>query len=153
MKKTVSLLFLIISMLMGGTSAEAKGSKENNGKPLTQYVFVRSDEYGATLRTISDMARILKSYGFTVKTQSNRDILTASRNGTTIKMVDVEGDGKCTITFKTQAEANTFVESLINSHWIKKGSRYEHPNNNYAMDRTSIFATVNGKTVILDAPF
>ena len=156
MKKTISLLLLIITMVINGVSADAKGSKANDGKPLTQYVFVQADSDGATLRDASDMSRILKSYGFTVssvKMQGNKEIFTASRNGTTIKYVNVEGDSKCTITFRTQAEVNTFVESLFNSHWIKKGSRYEHPNNNYAMDCTTIFASVNGRTVVLDAPF
>lgn len=156
MKKTVSLFMLIITMVIGGVSAEAKGSKANNGKSLTQYVFVMSDAEGATLRSESDMTRILKSYGFSVspvKTYGNKEIFTASRNGISIKVVNVEGDRNCTITFRTQAEVNTFVESLINSHWVKNGSEYVHPNNNYARDCTSIFAKVNGKTVTLRAPF
>lgn len=156
MRKSISLIVLISITLFAGITAFAKGSPTNNGKALTQYVFVMVDDLGATLRGDADMTRILKSYGFSVspvKVTRNKDYFTASRNGTSIRVENMEGDRTCIITFKTQAEVNTFEESLINSHWIKKGSQYEHPNNNYVGDCTTIFARIQGKTVILRAPF
>ena len=142
MKRLVSLLILMTVFLAGGITADAS----NNGNPLTQYALVDVSGGMASLRSKSDMGRILKSLGF--KIVSNGSTFKAVRNGTSVVMTKIRNGNKCVVNFATQSEANQFVDSMIKSKWTRIGNTnvYQHPE---FMFGGGVQATVSGKTITL----
>ena len=142
MKKIITVCIMIVAFLVGGMSVEAS----NSGKPLTQYAIVESGSGMASLRSKSDMGRILKSLGF--KIVSNGSTFKAVRNGTTVVMTKIRNGNKCVITFGTQSETNEFIDSMIKSKWNRIGNSntYQHPE---FMFGGGVEATVKGNTITL----
>ena len=140
MKKIATVLMLIAAILVGGITMKA----DNTGKPLTQYYLVDAGSGMATLRSKSDMGRVLKSLGF--KITSNGSTFKAVRGATTVVMTKIRDGNKCTVTFGSQSEVNQFVESMHKSHWIQSGNSYTHPD---FMFGGGVTATVKGRTVTL----
>ena len=140
MKKLATILTLIITLLIGGLNVNAS----NAGKPLTQYYLVDATGGQATLRSKSQMGKMLKSLGF--KIVSSGATFKATRNGTTVTMTKIRNGNKCIINFASQSEVNQFVESMNKSGWGKSGNSYMHPN---VMFGGGVHATVNGRTVTL----
>lgn len=142
MKRLVSILILMAVGLTVSLTADAS----NNGKPLTQYSLVEVNGNMASLRSKSDMGRILKSLGF--KIVSNGSTFKAVRNGTSVVMTKIRHGNKCVVNFATQSEANEFVDSMIKSKWSRIGNTnvYQHPEFEFG---GGVQATVSGKTITL----
>lgn len=133
--------------------SSSSSSKVKNTQPLTQYFIVEVKSYGVGFRSVSDLTRMLKSLGFSCRSNFGRNSsvwFRATRNGTTVEFKDGRDyDEYCIIKFQNQAELDAFIDSLYAAHWEKWGHIFEHRDNNAG----KVYAKVNGLTVTLISPY